>query len=417
MNLRSISSVLGVIALSLFFTTRGSFAFMGTGSPSVVITGVGATQFYVGQELTIQSTLTDPAGISRVDLLVDGSVVSSGRPSTPITNFATVQTWKATVGSHTLVVRSVNTANQSSDSAPVTVTVVPLPGATPLATRPPAASSAGSRPPVANGPCMDNAELVTDVAIAGGTALNPGQAFNKDWRVRNTGTCTWDTTYLLSFVGGEAMSPWTAFLVPNTPPGETVDLAIPLTAPTARGSHSGQWQLQNQNGTPFGPLLRLLIQVTGTGPTLTPVPGATLTPAPGAAETSAPSPSGCSGTPVISSFEVSPSTINAGESATLSWGLVSNADSVEIDQGIGGVVTPGDISVSPSSTTTYTLTAFCGSTTATSQVTLTVNTGATATPTATLTTGPSGPTATRTRTSTPSSNLVPAGPPEPTRAP
>jgi len=76
--------------------------------------------------------------------------------------------------------------------------------------------------------------------------------------------------------------------------------------------------------------------------------------------------------PSIAFFSASPSSITAGQSATLSWGAVTNADSVEIDHGIGGIATPGSTSVSPATTTTYTLTARCGSNTKTQQVTVTV---------------------------------------------
>ncbi len=71
--------------------------------------------------------------------------------------------------------------------------------------------------------------------------------------------------------------------------------------------------------------------------------------------------------PVINGFSVSPSTITQGQSATLSWGFVNNANDVSIDQGVGGIGTPGSRAVSPSGTTTYTLRAVgpCGTTTAT----------------------------------------------------
>lgn len=51
---------------------------------------------------------------------------------------------------------------------------------------------------------------------------------------------------------------------------------------------------------------------------------------------------------------------------------MTNADTVEIDQGIGGVATPGSRVVSPATTTTYTLTARCGANVATRQVTIVV---------------------------------------------
>lgn len=64
--------------------------------------------------------------------------------------------------------------------------------------------------------------------------------------------------------------------------------------------------------------------------------------------------------PVVNSFSASPGSIETGQSSTLSWS-VSNATSVTIDQGIGGVALNGSRVVSPSSTTVYTLVASNGS--------------------------------------------------------
>lgn len=60
--------------------------------------------------------------------------------------------------------------------------------------------------------------------------------------------------------------------------------------------------------------------------------------------------------PSIRTFTVEPSSITAGQSATLSF-AVENADSVSISGGVGSVQSSGNRSVSPASTTTYRLTA------------------------------------------------------------
>jgi hypothetical protein len=52
---------------------------------------------------------------------------------------------------------------------------------------------------------------------------------------------------------------------------------------------------------------------------------------------------------------------------------VDNAERVEIDNGIGGVGTPGDRTVAPNQTTTFTLVAYCGGNSRTAQVTINVN--------------------------------------------
>ena len=60
--------------------------------------------------------------------------------------------------------------------------------------------------------------------------------------------------------------------------------------------------------------------------------------------------------PAISSFTAEPSTIERGQSSTLSWSI-SNATDMSIDHGIGAVQSRGQRQVFPSATTTYTLTA------------------------------------------------------------
>jgi len=76
--------------------------------------------------------------------------------------------------------------------------------------------------------------------------------------------------------------------------------------------------------------------------------------------------------PVITSFNASPVSIEAGGSSELSW-AVSNATDVSIDQGIGPVSLSGTTGVSPTATTVYTMTATNagGNATASAQVIVT----------------------------------------------
>ena len=58
------------------------------------------------------------------------------------------------------------------------------------------------------------------------------------------------------------------------------------------------------------------------------------------------------------SFTAQPETIVAGESVALRWDLI-NAVRAEIDNGVGRIdPKQGEIAVSPTATTTYTLTAY-----------------------------------------------------------
>jgi hypothetical protein len=79
------------------------------------------------------------------------------------------------------------------------------------------------------------------------------------------------------------------------------------------------------------------------------------------------------GLPVINAFTASPAAILLGGSSVLSWN-VSGATAVFIDKGIGPVAPADTRSVSPASTTTYTLTATNAAGTTIQSVTVSVNT-------------------------------------------
>lgn len=75
--------------------------------------------------------------------------------------------------------------------------------------------------------------------------------------------------------------------------------------------------------------------------------------------------------PSINSFTADPGLITPGQSATLSWD-VSSADAISIDNGVG-VVTGTSKTISPTSTTTYILTASNSVGQGTAQITVTVS--------------------------------------------
>jgi len=81
---------------------------------------------------------------------------------------------------------------------------------------------------------------------------------------------------------------------------------------------------------------------------------------------------GCDGAqPIVNVFSAVPSTINQGESSTLSWD-VSNATTVTIAPEVGTVALIGSVSVSPEVTTDYTLIATNSGGSITATVTVTV---------------------------------------------
>jgi hypothetical protein len=140
--------------------------------------------------------------------------------------------------------RIIRTGSVEPPSAPPTLT--PLPALTPTPT------PFSTPPPVMPAAC-EKAAFVADVTVPDGTRFSPGAAFTKIWRLRNSGTCAWTTSYHFVFYSGSRMSAPTALRMPATVyPGQTVDLALNMVAPLEAGMHRGHWILQNANGGLFG---------------------------------------------------------------------------------------------------------------------------------------------------------------------
>jgi hypothetical protein len=114
---------------------------------------------------------------------------------------------------------------------------------------PPTETPTGTGP----GGCILNEQFVADVTIPDGTVLTPGSSFVKTWRVKNSGTCSWDS-YKLVFAAGNQMSGPASVAVNPTPPGTTVDVTVNLVAPTNPGEYKGGWRFQATNGSVFGSL-------------------------------------------------------------------------------------------------------------------------------------------------------------------
>lgn len=99
----------------------------------------------------------------------------------------------------------------------------------------------------------DAAAFVNDVTYPDGADVTLGATFTKIWRLKNVGTCTWTTSYALVFVSGERFGAPLAISLPtNVPPGQTIDVAVNLTAPNQSGRYRGNWQLRNASNVLFG---------------------------------------------------------------------------------------------------------------------------------------------------------------------
>ncbi len=134
------------------------------------------------------------------------------------------------------------------------------PGDTPIpsSTEPPSATPLGTNTPLPTNtpvpsptPICDKSAFVSET-IEDGTDFAPGAAFTKIWRLKNVGVCKWTTAYALVFDSGNALgasSP--VYLTGDVLPGQTVEIAVPMTAPATAGTHTGYWKMRNAAGVLF----------------------------------------------------------------------------------------------------------------------------------------------------------------------
>jgi polar amino acid transport system substrate-binding protein len=195
--------------------------------------------------------------------------------------------------------------------------------------------------------CLDAMTLVAhlnldDADMTAPPPISPGAAFQKSWRVQNIGTCTWDSSYQLTPVGGNtpaARMGGRAVALPSAvAPGQTIDLTVDLVAPLAPGVYQGFWSMRAPTGLLFGERIWVGIDVAEL-PTPTPPP--TGIPLPGV------------------TFTVDRDSIRAGECVTFAWDVSGGGQVYFYAEGqpwqLNGVAANGARVECPNASTTYTL--------------------------------------------------------------
>ncbi|HLO17333.1 MAG TPA: NBR1-Ig-like domain-containing protein [Anaerolineales bacterium] len=104
--------------------------------------------------------------------------------------------------------------------------------------------------PVITG-CQDSAQYISDDGLDG-TTYAPNTPFTKTWRLKNTGSCTWDSRYLVYQISGAFMTQSPGYLIlpqgQTVAPGQTVDISVGMTSPVENGSYRADWGLKKPNG-------------------------------------------------------------------------------------------------------------------------------------------------------------------------
>lgn len=134
--------------------------------------------------------------------------------------------------------------------------------------------------------CVNAMEFVRDLNLddedlQDPPEMEPGEAFSKGWRIKNSGTCTWDEAYSIDYVRGNTpvsrMQGERTFIQGEVRPGEEYDMYVDLVAPGEPGVFVGFWQMFDDARVAFGETIWVAIEVPGAAPTSTPEPSASPT--------------------------------------------------------------------------------------------------------------------------------------------
>lgn len=96
--------------------------------------------------------------------------------------------------------------------------------------------------------CTNSAAFVTDITVPDNAKFNQGEKFNKIWRIKNTGTCTWTEQYTLAFYHGDQMDAPTTTPLSVTKPDDTLDIAVNMTAPAKERIYRADFKMYAPSG-------------------------------------------------------------------------------------------------------------------------------------------------------------------------
>ncbi len=106
--------------------------------------------------------------------------------------------------------------------------------------------------PTVEGPCTNALDFLSDITITDDTSVSLNATIDKQWLVQNTGTCNWDATYRLKWIGGDPMGAAQEQALYPARAGAQATLRILFTAPAVEGLYESAWQAYDPEGNPFG---------------------------------------------------------------------------------------------------------------------------------------------------------------------
>jgi Ig-like domain from next to BRCA1 gene len=143
-----------------------------------------------------------------------------------------------------------------SDTSPIFVAPTRMPTPTPpKPTQSP--NSVDSQP--AN--CTNVLSFEKDLTIPDSSYVDPGSSLDKQWLVKNSGTCNWNDSYSLRMIEGDSLGATSPQPIVPARGGVETTIRILFTAPTEPGNYYSKWKAYDADGQPFGDFFEIVINV------------------------------------------------------------------------------------------------------------------------------------------------------------
>jgi len=116
--------------------------------------------------------------------------------------------------------------------------------------------------PTQTGLCVNDLEFLEDITIPDNTMVTIDSTIDKQWLIKNSGTCNWDSTYHLKWIGGDPMAARQDQVLFPARAGTQLTLRILFTAPAVEGTYESSWQAYGPDEIAFGDPVFMKIIVT-----------------------------------------------------------------------------------------------------------------------------------------------------------
>jgi uncharacterized membrane protein len=110
--------------------------------------------------------------------------------------------------------------------------------------------------------CTNILSYEKDLTLPDGTHVNAGSSLDKQWQVKNSGTCNWDKTYTIRMLKGDALGAASPQTLDPVSSGAETTIHIHFTAPSQAGNYTSSWQAYDPDGEAFGDYFSIEINVT-----------------------------------------------------------------------------------------------------------------------------------------------------------